>query len=86
VPPGILRRGDREEISRFFSELPKVMANDGVDHVLVSPSDYDFDCPDLTLNAYRSVFKDTDRFEPVFERAGAAVYRVKSKWAYDRSK
>ena len=85
VPPGVLKRGDRDEIRRFFGDLPKLMAADGIRHVVLSGGDYHMDCPDLTVKAYRSVFKDTDLFEPVFERGDTAVYKVKTKWAYDRA-
>ena len=77
VPPGVLKRADRGEIKRFFGELPSMMASHGVDHVVLAEADYQMDCPDLTFKAYRSVFKDKDRFELMFERGGSAVYRVR---------
>lgn len=86
VPPSILKRGDRAEVQKFFGELPQMIASHNIDYVVLGNGDYQMDFPGLTLKAYRSVFKDADQFEPVFERNGTAVYRVKTKFAYDRSK
>jgi hypothetical protein len=84
VPPSVLKRGDQQEINRFFGELPKMMAAHGIDHIVLSAGDYHMDCPELTVKAYRSVFKDSNLFEPVFEKGRTAVYRIRTDWAYDR--
>ena len=63
-----------------------MMASHGIDYAVLSEADYDMDVPELSVKAYRSVFKDTGLFEQVFDRDGSKVYRAKSKWAYDRSK
>jgi hypothetical protein len=85
VPPGVLKRGDRQEIDRCFAQLPDLMAAHGVEHVLLTDADYQMDLPSLTLEPYRSLFAKSGRFERVFEHRGTAVYRARSKWAYDKS-
>lgn len=85
VLPGILKRGDKTEVQHFFAGLPKLMAEHGVDHVLLSEGDYHMDRPELTVKAYRSIFKNSEAFEPVFERGATVVYKMKGRFAYDRS-
>ena len=87
VPPSVLKRGDQREIERFFGELPAMMASHGIDHVVLGQADYHMDCPDLTVKAYRSIFKNEKLFEPVLQRGATAVYRVRrAHTAYDSAR
>ena len=87
VPPGLLKRGDSDEIRRFFGQLPHMMAAVGADHVVLGEADYQMDCPGLTVKAYRAVFKDEKLFEPVFQSGATVVYRLRqAHTAYDSSR
>lgn len=87
VPPGLLKRGDPDEIQRFFGQLPQMMTTVGANHVVLGEADYQMDCPELTVKAYRSVFKDEKLFEPVFQSGATAVYRLRhAHTAYDSSR
>ncbi|MCC6536954.1 MAG: hypothetical protein IT162_05355 [Bryobacterales bacterium] len=78
LPPSVLKRADKAEIGRYLAQLPRMMADRGVEHVVLSEADYQMDCPDLTLAAYRNLFRKSPDFEKVFERGGTAVYRART--------
>ncbi len=57
------------------------------DHVVLGEADYQMDCPELTVKAYRPVFKDEKLFEPVFQSGATAVCRLRqAHTAYDSSR
>jgi len=77
VPPGLYRRGDRAEFSRFYRRLPEIARAWGFEYVLLAPDDYMMDMPAMTVPSLRAVLEDRARFEPAFRKGDVAVYRAR---------
>ena len=77
VPPSLLLEGNRSAIERYFAELPNLVWRHGMDFVVLTPGDYQFDGTATTLPAWRAAVTGGVWTERAFDGGQSAVFRVK---------
>jgi len=79
IPPTVFYRGKREEMVRWFDEFAEFVRRQGLDHVLLTPNDFERYSEDGLHRARVRRELGKGGYEKIWERGGYAVYRVEGE-------